>query len=61
MKKEYTRPMAEKLEFNYADTVTASCSTTTHGDMGIGNGHGGGCDHKPGHGNPHKPKPGKKW
>lgn len=59
MSREYIRPMAEKLEFNYAENVIASgCSTEHHGDMGIGHGMGGGCDHEPGHGNPHKPHPG---
>ena len=58
MKKNYIQPKAEKLEFNYADNVIASQGTTIgHGDVGIGVGHGGGCDHKPGHGNPHKPHP----
>ena len=58
--KEYLTPVAEKLEFNYSENVTASGSTPIHhGDMGIGIGLGGGCDHKPGHGNPHKPHPGK--
>ena len=58
MKKTYTRPMVEKLEFDYADNVTASpVGPGHHGDMGIGVGHGGGCDHEPGHGNPHKPHP----
>ena len=60
MKKEYATPMAEKLEFNYEETVTASNAEPGiihHGDMGIGLGHGGGCDHEPGHGNPHKPHP----
>ena len=56
MKREYTEPKAMKLEFNYAENVVAS-NTTHHGDMGIGVGGGGGCDHEPGHGNPHKPHP----
>ena len=62
MKKTYATPMAEKLIFNYADNVTASDGETIigHGDMGIGHGMGGGCDHDPGHGNPHKPHPGGK-
>lgn len=54
--KEYTKPMAEKLEFNYIENVTASFNTN-HGDMGHGVGMGGGCDHEPGHGNPHNPHP----
>lgn len=58
MRKKYVKPEAEKLEFNYTETVVASgCSPTHHGDMGIGIGGGGGCDHIPGHGNPHKPHP----
>ena len=58
MKKMYVSPMAEKLVFDYAENVVASgTSVVGHGDMGIGVGHGGGCDHDPGHGNPHKPHP----
>ena len=59
MKKEYTEPMAEKLVFDYTENIVASDTnpTTHHGDMGIGLGGGGGCDHEPGHGNPHKPHP----
>ena len=58
MKKVYVKPMAEKLVFDYTDIVTASQEVVIgHGDMGIGVGHGGGCDHDPGHGNPHKPHP----
>ena len=58
MKKAYTSPVAEKLVFDYAENVVASgTSVIGHGDMGIGVGHGGGCDHDPGHGNPHKPHP----
>jgi hypothetical protein len=52
--------MAEKLEFDYAENVTASNPIGHHGDMGIGHGMGGGCDHDPGHGNPHKPHPNPK-
>ena len=59
MKKVYSTPVAEKLVFDYTDNVTASNDSpiTHHGDMGIGFGGGGGCDHNPGHGNPHKPHP----
>ena len=58
--KTYTTPAAEKLVFNYEENVTASLGQTIgHGDMGIGLGLGGGCDHEPGHGDPHKPHPGK--
>lgn len=59
MKKTYEKPLAAKFEFNYVENVVASNTTYTgHGDMGIGHGVGGGCDHDPGHGNPHKPHPG---
>lgn len=54
--KKYSKPVAEKLTFCYEENVVAS-NTGHHGDMGIGFGNGGGCDHKPGHGNPHKPHP----
>lgn len=58
MKKAYQAPTVEKLEFNYTDTIVASGSIEVgHTDMGIGVGHGGGCDHIPEHGNPHKPHP----
>jgi len=59
MKKMYNKPMAEKLVFNYTDNIVASDTSTviSHGDIGIGVGHGGGCDHEPGHGDPHKPHP----
>lgn len=56
MKKTYVSPVAEKCKFDYIENVMAS-SITHHGDIGIGVGHGGGCDHEPGHGNPHKPHP----
>lgn len=55
--KNYITPQAEKLEFNYSENVVASDTTNHHGDMGIGHGGGGGCDHIPGHGNSHKPHP----
>ena len=56
--KAYVKPLAEKLEFNYTEAVLASGGNNIHhGDMGIGVGNGGGCDHEPGHGNPHKPHP----
>ena len=62
MGKIYVTPQAEKFVFDYVENVTASGivdpnPTNHHGDMGIGYGHGGGCDHNPGHGNPHKPHP----
>ena len=60
MAKAYVKPLAEKLSFDYSETVTASDpGPLHHGDMGIGHGNGGGCDHEPGHGNPHKPHPGE--
>lgn len=58
MKKVYNKPQAEFLQFNYTDVITASNGIIIgHADQGIGIGHGGGCDHNPGHGNPHKPHP----
>ena len=57
MKKTYISPVAEKLEFNYSNNVVASGTEFHHGDVGRGCGHGGGCDHVPGHGNSHKPHP----
>lgn len=59
MKKSlYSEPRAEKLTFSYEENVVASGDNHMHhGDMGIGHGGGGGCDHVPGHGNPHKPHP----
>ena len=60
MKKSYCKPMAEMLEFNYTENVTASCGghvAPHHGDVGHGWGHGGGCDHQPGHGTPKIPHP----
>ena len=59
MKHLYDKPMAEKLVFDYTENVVASTTKPHHCDMGVGHGHGGGCDHNPGHGNPHKPHPGK--
>ena len=56
-KRLYSKPLAEKLTFCYEDNVVASNTGRHHGDMGIGFGNGGGCDHEPGHGNPHKPHP----
>lgn len=51
----YENPRAEKLEFNYMENVVAS--GPHHGDVGHGVGHGGGCDHNPGHDTPHSPHP----
>ena len=55
--KEYVKPEAEKIVFNYEENIVASNPGHGHGDMGIGIGLGGGCDHVPGHGTPHKPHP----
>ena len=55
--KNYQKPQAEKLEFNYDENIVAFNITTHHGDVGHGWGMGGGCDHDPGHGNPKKPHP----
>lgn len=56
--KTYEKPLAVKFEFNYLENVVASGNVIMgHGDMGVGVGNGGGCDHNPGHGNPHKPHP----
>lgn len=55
--KEYKKPLAEKLAFDYTENVVASNATTHHGDVGHGLGMGGGCDHVPGHDNPKKPHP----
>jgi len=57
MGKDYSKPMAGKMTFDYVENVVASNTYEHHGDMGVGVGHGGGCDHEPGHGNPHKPHP----
>lgn len=60
MRKTYSKPMAEKFVFDYAENVTASCWDPVHphhGDVGHGLGHGGGCDHIPGHDTPKKPHP----
>ena len=54
--RKYVAPVAEKLEFDYMETVVAS-GTTHHGDVGHGIGTGGGCDHEPGHGNPKSDHP----
>ena len=56
--KEYTKPMAEKLTFDYTENVTASSANKPHnGDVGHGIGMGGGCDHIPGHGTPKSDHP----
>ena len=56
--KTYVKPLAVKFEFNYTENVVASNTNYMHhADMGVGIGGGGGCDHNPGHGNPHKPHP----
>ena len=54
--KKYTKPLAEKLTFDYTENVTAASTSPGprphHGDVGHGLGMGGGCDHTPGHGTP---------
>ena len=57
MKKMYSEPLSEKLEFDYKETIVASSEANHHGDIGVGYGRGGGCDHNPYHGNPHKQHP----
>lgn len=58
MKKIYSMPRAEMLEFDFRENVTASNTCKPHhGDVGHGIGLGGGCDHIPGHGTPKKPHP----
>ena len=48
MKKEYTEPRVEKVEFNYEETVTASDGKPPKGNEGNGCRHGAsvgtGCD-----------------
>lgn len=48
MKRKYEKPFAEKMEFDYRETVVASFG---NGDVGKGKGKGGGCDHEPYHPN----------
>ena len=55
--KEYTTPRAEMLTFDYEENVVASGNPIQHGDVGHGVGHGGGCDHIPGHDTPKTPHP----
>ena len=47
-KKEYLKPTAEKLNFDYKENVVASGG---NGDVGKGKGKGGGCDGVPYHSN----------
>lgn len=54
-KRKYIAPVAEKVDFDYTETIVAS--SFHHGDVGHGVGIGGGCDHKPGHGTPKTPHP----
>ena len=57
MKEKYVTPIAEMLTFDYSENVVASNTKPHHGDVGHGVGMGGGCDHIPGHGDPHTPHP----
>ena len=56
MKKEYSKPIAEKVEFNYAENVVASGSCSCPGGSGSGSWFGGWPWFKPWH----KPNHGKK-
>lgn len=47
-KKEYVKPTAEKLTFDYKENIVASAG---NGDVGQGRGRGGGCDGVPYHRN----------
>ena len=55
MKRQYSKPTAEKLDFDYKDAVVASDiiyqEETNNGDVGKGKGRGGGCDKVPNHTN----------
>ena len=55
MKRQYLKPIAEKLDFDYKDAVVASDiiyqEETSNGDVGQGRGRGGGCDGEPYHRN----------
>ncbi len=55
--RKYVKPQAEKLEFNYAETIAASNVTVHYCNVGHGYGIGGGCDHIHGRWNPKKPHP----
>jgi len=47
MKRQYLKPIAEKLDFDYMESVVASDTEDTdtgNGDVGQGRGRGGGCD-----------------
>ena len=50
--KKYTKPLAEKVIFDYTENIFASNGKPHHGDVGHGVGMGGGCDHDPGHDHP---------
>ncbi len=66
-KKPYITPKVEKLEFAATEEILTSgfdeiedegettpniITETSHGDVGRGKGHGGGCDGIPGHATP---------
>jgi len=50
MKKGYDTPKVELIKIDDSDLIVTS-QAGGHGDNGRGKGHGGGCDHKPGHDN----------
>ncbi len=53
MKKTYETPVAEKMEFDYTQTIVAS-GGGHHGDKGHGVSHTDvGCNRVPGHDNAH--------
>ena len=56
MKKGYNTPKVELIKIDDSDLIVTSNDGCGHGDVGHGKGHGGGCDHKPGHGTPKNPK-----
>lgn len=67
-KKPYITPKVEKLEFAATEEILNSgfdeieeeveeiTTSSSHGDVGVGNGHGSGCDGIPGHTNQKKTK-----
>ena len=55
-RKGYNTPKVELIKIDDSDLILTSQGNGQHGDVGHGKGHGGGCDHVPGHGTPKKPK-----